>query len=73
MVLDETLIRNKISEYKDLIISTRRYLHEHPELSQQEFETKKLVISHINQLGLPYMEAGINSVIATLDTGKPGI
>lgn len=72
MVLDETLIRNKISEYKDLIISTRRYLHEHPELSQQEFETKKLVISHINQRGLPYMEAGINSVIATLDTGKPG-
>ncbi len=55
-----------------MIVSTRRYLHEHPELSQREFETKKLVLSHVRQLGLPHIEAGTNSVIATLDTGRPG-
>src|SRR5688572_24433839 len=55
------------------VIAWRRGLHEHPELSNQEERTARLVAEHLRGLGLP-VETGIarHGVVALLDTGRPG-
>jgi amidohydrolase len=55
------------------VIAWRRDLHEHPELSNREERTAKLVADHLRGLGLP-VETGVarHGVVALFDTGKPG-
>ena len=45
-------IRNEVEMIKDQIISWRRYFHENPELSFQEFNTAKKITSRIKINGL---------------------
>ena len=55
------------------LISWRRDIHEHPELSNREFRTGKLVAEHLKQLGLavraPIAHTG---VVAVLKGARPG-
>lgn len=55
------------------VISWRRDLHQHPELSNREFRTAKVVAEHLQKLGLT-VQTGIahTGVVAILDSGKPG-
>jgi amidohydrolase len=55
------------------VISWRRDLHQHPELSNREFRTAKVVEDHLRKLGLE-VQTGIahTGVVAILDSGKPG-
>jgi len=55
------------------VISWRRDLHQHPELSNREFRTAKVVEDHLRKLGLE-VQSGIahTGVVAILDSGKPG-
>lgn len=55
------------------VISWRRDLHQHPELSNREFRTAKVVTEHLQQLGLT-VQTGMahTGVVAILDSGKPG-
>jgi amidohydrolase len=47
-------------------------LHEHPELSGQEFETAKFIKAEIAKLGLPVTNVPGTGFYAVLDTHKPG-
>lgn len=60
-------------ELEQQVISWRRDLHQHPELSNREFRTAKVVTEHLQQLGLT-VQTGIahTGVVAILDSGKPG-
>jgi amidohydrolase len=55
------------------VISWRRDIHQHPELSNREFRTSKLIADHLKKLGLK-VRAGIahTGVTAVLEGGKPG-
>jgi amidohydrolase len=59
-------------------VKLRRYLHENPELSSQEYKTSQFLKKYSQKLGLEVeaLEPTDNSVgtgfIATLDTGKTG-
>lgn len=55
------------------VIAWRRDIHQHPELSNREFRTSKLVADHLRKLGLP-VKTGIahTGVTAVLKGGKPG-
>ncbi len=55
------------------LIMTRRHLHEHPELSNREFETAKYVAKRLKDLGLQ-VQTGIakTGVVAVLKGGLPG-
>ncbi|HWK51493.1 MAG TPA: amidohydrolase, partial [Steroidobacter sp.] len=55
------------------VISWRRDIHQHPELSNRETRTSKLVADHLKKLGLP-VRTGIahTGVTAVLKGGKPG-
>lgn len=46
------IIKDKISEYKEDAIETRRYLHKYPEVSSKEFETSKYLKKACKDLGL---------------------
>jgi len=54
-------------------IEWRRYLHEHPELSNREEKTSAYVSQKLRSLGLQ-VQTGIahTGVVGILDTGKPG-
>lgn len=55
------------------MIQWRHHLHEHPELSNREFETAKYVASYLRGLGLE-VQTGVakTGIVAVLDSGKPG-
>ncbi|WP_236974422.1 M20 metallopeptidase family protein [Membranihabitans maritimus] len=59
---------------KNDLIATRRYLHQHPELSFQEKETSKFVAGKLDDLGIPYKSNiggyGIVAHIEGRDSGK---
>lgn len=55
------------------VIAWRRDIHQHPELSNREVRTSKLVADHLRKLGL-VVETGIahTGVVGFLSTGQPG-
>lgn len=63
---------DKAKEIEQYIIDLRRYFHRHPELSGQEFNTKKKIIEELKKLNIEIREAGNTSVIGILEGAKPG-
>jgi amidohydrolase len=55
------------------VIAWRRDFHQHPELSDNEVRTAKIVAAHLTSLGLE-VTTGVahNGVVGLLRTGKPG-
>src|SRR5688500_2979962 len=55
------------------VVAWRRDIHEHPELSNQEVRTAKLVADHLTALGLE-VKTGVarHGVVGVLRGGKPG-
>ncbi len=55
------------------VIQWRRHFHQHPELSNREFETAKTIAKYLRSLGLE-VQTGVakTGVVAILDSGKPG-
>ena len=60
-------------EVEAKVIAWRRDIHEHPELSNREFRTAKMVAEHLQKLGLE-VKTGVakTGVVAVLKGGKPG-
>ncbi len=50
----------------------RAYLHMHPELSGEEFETLEYIKGRLSGMGLPFEEIEDGGILAWLDSGKPG-
>lgn len=62
-----------LESYFPEMVSTRRYLHEHPELSFKEYETAKFIQNFYKQLGITYQSnVGGNGVVATIHGRNPG-
>lgn len=69
----EALIDQKAKAILPKVIEWRRYLHQHPELSNREYETSKYIATYLRSLGLE-VQTGIakTGVVAILKGGKPG-
>lgn len=52
-------LKNDIDEIMPGVIADRRYLHQHPELGFQEFETAKLVAERLTAMGVEDIRTGI--------------
>lgn len=62
-----------IARYADEITAVRRHLHRHPELSNQEFETTKLIRQELAKYGVEIAEIGLKTgVVGIIRGGKPG-
>lgn len=61
------------SELEQKVIEWRRDFHQHPELSNREFRTSKVIEAHLRELGLE-VETGIahTGLVGVLKGGKPG-
>jgi len=66
-------IDRKVDEIEEKTIRWRRHFHQYPELSNQEFETAKIIAEHLYNLGLD-VQTGIakTGVTGLLVGGKPG-
>jgi len=62
-----------IDNVESKVIEWRRDFHEHPELSNREFETAKKIAAHLKSLGMD-VQTGVahTGVIGILKGGKPG-
>ncbi|SEL43852.1 carboxypeptidase Ss1. Metallo peptidase. MEROPS family M20D [Chitinophaga rupis] len=63
----------RVAGVKDSVVSWRRQLHQHPELSNREYKTAAFVAAHLKKLGLDVQTGvGKTGVVAILKGGKPG-
>lgn len=66
-------VKNIVKDYKDLQIGHFHYLHAHPELSFQEYETNAYIKKTLAEAGVP-LQRGIRgtSVVGVLKGDAPG-
>ena len=71
--MDEKL-HSRVNELADEILSNRRWLHQHAELSFHEIETSKYIRESLEKIGggLIITQPTETSVMAVLRTGRPG-
>ncbi len=63
----------RAAELSDEIITNRRHLHQHAELSFQEHETTAYLVSQLEKLGIPVQSfPDYTGCIATIQGGTPG-
>ncbi|EKN70258.1 amidohydrolase [Neobacillus bataviensis LMG 21833] len=63
----------KLESYYDEMVSIRRYMHQHPELSFQEYSTAKFIQDYYEKLHIEVMgNVGGNGVVAKVYGKKPG-
>ena len=72
MTISNEVILNSVADIKDYLVNTRRYLHENPELSGEEYQTSKFLKEEVKKLNLPIKEVDGTGFYAILDTGKAG-
>ena len=66
-------IKNLVKENLDFAKKIKNYLHEYPELSSKEFETRKFLIDECKKLGLEIEEVeNSTGFVAIIDTKKQG-
>ena len=65
-------IKQEVLEERDYLVSLRRYLHTHPELPREEYETAKFIEEELNKIGLNPRRVGETGVYALLEGSKPG-
>jgi amidohydrolase len=64
----------EVKEMEAKLVETRRDFHEHPELSNQEVRTGKVVAERLRALGFDEVKTGVagHGVVGILKGGKPG-
>ncbi len=66
-------IDRRAKELEAKVVAWRRDFHEHPELSNREFRTSKIVAEHLQKLGME-VRTGVahTGVVGVLKGGRPG-
>ncbi|GGJ80625.1 amidohydrolase [Anoxybacillus voinovskiensis] len=63
----------RLEAHYDEMVAIRRYLHQHPELSFQEYNTATYIANYYKALGIPVRErVGGNGVVAKIVGTRPG-
>lgn len=70
--MDNERIKQLVQEQEEYMVNARRYLHENPEISSEEYETSKYLKNEINKLGLEVFDVEGTGFYAVLDTHKKG-
>ncbi|OFK57932.1 peptidase M20 [Globicatella sp. HMSC072A10] len=67
-----TQVKQYILEHEDELIQNRRYLHQHPELSLEEFKTTQFIAQELDKLKVPYRLMEPTGVLAEIKGSEPG-
>lgn len=65
-------IKELVKNHAEAMVAFRRDMHQHPELSFEEFRATQKVAEVLDELGIPYRKTEPTGLIATLVGGKPG-
>ncbi len=66
-------LNEQISAIEDKLISWRHDIHKHPELSNREFRTSKVIANHLKSLNIEVTEnVAKTGVVGILNGNKPG-
>ena len=67
-------IKEKAENIKDYIIEMRRYFHQNPELSLEEFETTKKIVNELEKMGIEVstFKDGLTGCVGTIKGAKEG-
>ncbi|HIZ80019.1 MAG TPA: amidohydrolase [Candidatus Lachnoclostridium stercorigallinarum] len=65
-------LQEKAEAMKEYTVACRRKIHEMAELSNEEIHTSAFVEEELKSMGLPTARPAEYTVIAVLDTGRPG-
>ena len=58
---------------KDYLIEQRRWFHQHPEVSEKEFESCKRIRAELDKMGVEWRPCGLETgTLATIHGAKPG-
>ncbi len=68
--MDMKTVAQKYSDYQ---VQMRRYFHQHPELSEKEFNTSKVIKEELDKIGVSWVHCGLQTgILATIKGEKPG-
>ena len=59
-------VRQMALELEGKVIADRRYLHQYPELSLEEYNTQKFISEQLDEMGIPYKHMAATGVVATI-------
>lgn len=59
-------------KYSDYMVEMRRYFHENPEPSSEEYNTSAKIKSELDKMGIPYISIAGTGIIGTITGAKPG-
>src|SRR5690606_4411363 len=65
----KNLVKSKAAAYKAEVIAIRRHLHQHPELSLQEFETADFVEQKLKEYGVSEIQRMCKTGVVALIKG----
>lgn len=71
MLQDKELKRIK-ELYQAWLVQTRRHLHQHPELSDQEYETQKFIKDRLTEMGVEHHPIARTGVVGIIRGGEGG-
>ena len=64
-------IKSLAKQHQAENVLTRRYLHAHPELSYQEFETSKYIQAQLTAIGIPFSVMATTGVLGIIEGKNP--
>lgn len=64
-------IKDLSHKYKDELVSIRRHIHSHPELSYLEFETSKYIQAQLKALDIPFKVMAQTGVVGIIEGKNP--
>ncbi|MBM7585731.1 amidohydrolase [Bacillus pakistanensis] len=66
-------LKQLVKSVEDEVIELRRYFHQHPEVSGEEFETSKKIQEKLHQAGIPFKTGfAATGVLGIIQGEKPG-
>ena len=71
VIVLKTAIQNAARELLPRVITIRRHLHKHPELSFKEFNTAAFVVDELEALGIPFERMCDTGIVAIVEGKNP--
>lgn len=68
----ENIYLQRAKEIAPWLEETFKHLHQHPELSSQEYETQKFIIAELEKMGIEATPCANTGVVGLIRGGKPG-
>ena len=66
-------LKEVAAKYEAYLIEQRRWFHQHPEYSEQEFESCKHIRAELDKMGVEWRPCGLETgTLATIHGAKPG-